>query len=595
MIKKQMERALNQMGLPEDATLSNAQLAQDQTYVKTVNLLQENIVRLNEQLESATQQVFEAVPKTKQNELQTLFKSLTIYQSTLCGTNLMSTEFSRLSIFLSCLKSNVELYISGVSDQSEKLKLQEFSSAIDQLIAKNKILWESFQEQEINNLSIMKVFDSAKQKHLNLTKQLNDGDFRNPDLLLAIAERHDTDAIVAYGLQQMELIFHDYDYLSKEVMGSLQKFQLDDINTLAKELMLSESARAETVPTTIKKRQPAVNSPSAKETNRDVTNKPEKAEDKKIPPRTISQNFHVELGKLADWLAHDIKTLNNSKSDEKRKLGKIIGEQLEEIYAQIDSTNWSTEKAEALTHKTNLEKRLLTLGQLIEDAMAQTSPQASPKASPEVSPLSSHEFSQLSSLTASSQTESTESQVSVAATAIASVKETSISSDKKLPAVLDKQVKAEVIDIQPAAELSPFDQQLQTAIQKLNSARTRMFDAYSKQEAFRQKLLENHQPYSAAWMNINQTDMVLDFISNNIAYSPHTVFVKPYIEHRLPMAEMIRSIQAERFHVHFDERNCQAYLGSASNWLDTLSPHFDYLDKLMSVTESLLANQQRVA
>jgi hypothetical protein len=604
LIKKQMERSFNLMALPEGATMTNAQMAQDQTYVKTVDLLQENIVRINEQLESATQRVFEAVPKIKQNELQTLFKSLAIYQSTLCGANLMSVQFSRLNIFLNCLKSNVELYIAGVDDDAERLKLQQFSSTIDELITKNNILWESFQEQEINNLSIMKVFDSAKQKHLNLTKQLNEGDFSNSDIMLAIAQRHDTDAIVAYGVQQMELIHEEYNYLTEKVMSSLQKFQLDDVNSLAQQLIQSEPDPVIAAPAaTLKKRQPTLHSPGSKDEKTDVAGKPDRIRDKAKVEKSLSSNVQVELAKLADWLTHDIKALGNSKSDEKRKLGQIIGEQLEEIYSQIDSPNWPTAKAEAMAHKTALEERLFTLGQLIEEAMAQNSPPVSPKTNSQSSPAVRAQFitaidteasPTVSSLT-SQRSESVISSETAVTPTIETTKQNSIESEKKLPAIPEKEAKAEVIDIRPVQELPPFEQQLQTAISKLNSARTRMFDAYSKQEGFRQKLLERHQPYSTAWLNINQTDTVLDFISNNIAYSPHAVYVKPYVEYHLPMAEMIRSIQAERFHVHFDERNCQAYLRVASNWLDTFTPHFEYLDKLMSVTESILSNQQRVA
>lgn len=557
LIKMQMEKSLNQMTLPEGARTSNAQMAQDQTYVKTVNLLQENIVRIDQQLESAAKRVFEAVGQTKQNELQKLLKSLVIYESTMCGVNLMSTEFSRLSIYLSCLKSNTEIYIGGVDVKSEKAKLQQFSSAIDELITRNKILFESFQEQEINKLPLMKIFDSAKQKYSNLTKQLTEGNFSHADILLAVAQRHETEKIVAYGLQQMELIHSDYNHLSDEVMTSLQNFQLDDINSLAEELIQSEPVSVAAAPMAIKKPLKAVHTKVEKETTVDVANEPDSDEKLNIMPKSLPKKFHVELSKLADWLSHDVKALKNSTSNEKRKLGQTIGEQLDHVYGQIDADKWPSGQLEIQQYKTDIEKRLGALGQLIEEAMAQNSPPNSPPASPKP----------------------------------AEVKR----SETKLPAVATKESTAEVVDIRPAPALSAFDTQLQNAIQKLNAARKQMFDAYSRQEGFRQTLLKRNQPNSIAWMNIYQTDMVLDYISQNIAIQPHVLFVRPYMEQHLPMAEMIRCIQAERLHPHFDQRNCQTYLGHASNWLDTLTPHFDYLDQLMSVTESMVTDKQRVA
>ena len=313
LIKTQMEKSLNQMTLPDGENTIDAQRAPNQIYIKTINLLQENIVRIDQQLDVATKQVFEAVPQTKKNELQKLFKALMIYQSTLCGLNLISTEFSRLSIFLGCLKSNTELHIEGLSDQSEKAKLEKFSSTINQLITKNKILFEVFEAQEINNLSILKVFDSAKQKHLNLTRQLTEGDFGNADILLAIARRHETNTIVAYGLKEMEVIHNEHKQLSEEVMTSLEKFQLDDINLLAEELIQSEPVAFTATPVGMKKSPKKAITEMKQEIKRDVTSNPETDQNQTIVKISFAKKFHVELSKLADWLKYDVNVLNNSK------------------------------------------------------------------------------------------------------------------------------------------------------------------------------------------------------------------------------------------------------------------------------------------
>lgn len=570
LIKKQMEQSLHQMTLHASHPLTNAQTAQDQTYVKTVDLLQQNIVGIDQRLDIAMKRVLEALPETKQNGLQKQLKALSTYQSTLCGASLISNEFSRLSIFLDCLKSNVALYLGGVSEGPEKTKLLEFSSTIDQLSAQNKILFESFQAKKINNLPIMKVFDSAKQKHLNLTKQLAEGDTSNADLLFAIAQRHETDTIVECDMQNMQLIQGEYDHLSKEVIEFLEKVHLEDINSLADELIQSEPVSIRAEPKIIKKPQKAGSPAVEQKINPEVASTPKSVKKENVVEKSFATQFNVELTKLADWLHHDLKVLKNSTSDEKRKLGQVIAEQLENVYGQIDVNKWPAGKMEVQQYKTDMENSLNALELLIAQAMAQNSPKASPQAETHKSP---------------------ENVVVLETKPL----EQQNNSNKNLPAMPAKHAPAQVVAIEHMPKLQALDSQLQLAIQKLNSARTKIFDAYSTQESFRQTLLESNQPHSLAWVNINQADMVLNYLSHNIAFHSHVLYVKPYMEHCLPMAEMIRSIQAERFHPHFDQQNCQAYLGRASNWLDTFTPHFEYLEQLMSVTKSMLTDKQRVA
>lgn len=577
LIKRQMEQALGQMAVEQHTPATGARAAQDQTYVKTTQLLQENICLIDQQLDGAMERIFKAVPQARTNELQKLLQSLSIYQSTLCGANVITTEFSRLSIFLSCLKSNVELYIQGLSDGPDKNKLLKFSSAIQTLTEKNKIFFETFQGQHVNNLSIMKVFDSAKQKLSNLTKQLNTGDFSNADLALAIAQRHDANSIISIGQQELERISRDYDYLAGEVMIALQQFQLEDTNSKLAELMLSEPEPTPPPPTSAKKINNLALDVAEHDVKAEPVKKPESKNEPLTPQKPSPKSFNIALAKLVDWLKHDVRALNNSRSEEKRTLGQIIDEQLDEVYGQLDHSKWPADEAEAHARNADIEKRLGALGQLIEEAMAQQSPPNTPPASRPVSPEPK----------AIKDTEK----------AVSAQKKLPVVETKKVdaPAVTSPAVETSVVGTAPAPVLSVFDTQLQTAIQKLNSARTTMFKAYSRQESFRQKLLESNQPYSVAWANVQQADMVLDFISQNIAGNVHSLYVKPYVEHYLPMAEMIHSIQAERFHPHFDQQNCQAYLRRASNWLDTFTPHFEYLEQLMSVTESMLANQHRVA
>lgn len=546
-IKEQMKNEFHQMALSENTETTNTETDPDQNYIKTITLLQDNILQINENLESTTKRVFGFIPLTKKNELQTLFDSLRIYQSTLCGINSMSTNYSRFNILLLTLKSKIELHIETEGQNSNNSTMLELSSSIDQLITKNENLFKSFMAQKTNELPIEQVFSSATQKYLNLVRQLKEGNFCHPDLLLAIAQRHDTNAIVTDGLQGMQLIQTEYNNLTDQLNASFEQLHLDDINALVEELIESESAAVVAVPATPKKPQKPVPVSTKQAVELDVAEFSENQETNTMVQKPLSNQFCVELAKLADWLMTDIKSLSNSKSEEKRQMSQTFSEQLEQIRDQIDSSNWPTENTKALEKKTNIEKRLTALGQLIEEAMAQSSPPPSPK-----------------------------------------------------PKAIKIPEKAVTPEIKPVTEvkapaLSAFDTKLQVAIQKLSLARTRLFDAYSNQEKFKQTLLQSHQPQHTAWFNINQTDLVLDFISCNIALNSHTVFVKPYIQHCLPMAEMIRSIQAERFHVHFDEKNCQAYLGWASDWLDTLKPHFEYLEQLLSFTESMLTGKSKTS
>lgn len=553
LIKKQMQQSLNAMMSVEGPHQTSAGKSQNSTYIKTIDLLQENIVQITQRLNGAMERVLEVIPLAKQNELGKLFQALTIYQTTLCQTSLISTESSRLNIFLDCLKSNVEMYLSGVSDGPERIKLLEFSSMVDKLTEDNKTVFESFKMQTINNLPIMNVFDSANQKLQKLGQQLTVGDLSNSDIVLALAKRHQTESVTQPGLLQLQLIQADHDTLSEEVISYLQNIQLEDINSLADELIEAEQTEAPAETTISKKPQETGNPVAEKETKPAVTSGPSRRQSTHIAEKPLATKFNAELSKLADWLRHDVKKLAISTSDEKRKMGDVFAGELQEIDSRIDADRWPTGKAEVQQYKKDVEHRLNQLEQLIAEAMAHNSPPPSPQQSPKTSPQPEPHNSPNNDAT------------------------------------------TQIVAIKPTPKPATLDSQLRVAIQKLNTSRTKMFDAYSRQEAFRQILLENHIPHSIAWVNINQTDMVLDYISQNIAIQPHVLYIKPYVEKHLPIAEMIRAIQAERFHPHFDQRNCQAYLGHASNWLDTLTPHFDYLDQLISITESMLTNQQRVA
>lgn len=574
LIRKQMQQSLNKMTSQKSKPTALSDLAQDQTYIKTTELLQENIVRLDQQLSIEMKRVLKVIPQTKQDDFQKLLEALKIYQLTLCRSSLLSAEYGRLSILLHCLSVDVELYLSKENAGPTKTKLLEFLSIIGNQISRNEALHELFQEQAVHDIPIMKVLDSAKQKYLSLGKQLTEGDMSNAGVLLAVAKRHETDTTLAHQLEEVQSIDEEFTALSKEVLGFLEKIDLHDINSQAEELIQSEPVGAAPVPVMLKKTKKTVDVALKQETKRDVASKPNSNESAKLADKPFGTQFHVELSKLADWLNLDVKALKNSTSDEKRELGQIIAEQLDDVYGQIDASRWPTGETEALEYKTDIEKRLSSLEQLIAEAMAQISPPQSPPASPQPETFKSPEK---------------------VVTPKARPIEQHGGSGANLPAFPAKFAAPQTASARSVPKPVTFEGQLQVAIQKLNSTRTRMFDAYSKQESFRQTLLKSNQPESLAWVNIDQTDWVLDFISQNIAYYPHAVFVKPYAEHRLPMAEMIRAIQTERFHPHFNQRNCQAYLGWASNWLDTFTPHLDYLEQLMSVTESMLTNQQRVA
>ncbi|MDP3187201.1 hypothetical protein [Limnobacter sp.] len=574
LIKKQMQQSLDKMKAQENPFTTNTGMGQGQTYIKTTDLLQENIVQIDRQLDITMKRVLDVIPEAKQNELHKLLQALTIYQSTLCGTSLISTEFSRLSIFLGCLKSNIEMYMGGVSAEAEKAQLLEFSSMVDTLIEENKSVFESFKMQTINNLPIMNVFDSAQQKHQILGRQLTGGDTGNADIVLAIAQRHQAETAIKHGLTELQLIHGDQEVLSQDVMSYLEQIQLEDINLLTEELIQSEPVGVRAEPTMIKKTQKAGKAAVEQAIEPEASSRPNNNTNERVVEKSLATPFRAELSKLADWLSHDIKALNISTSDEKRKLGQIITEQLDNIYGQIDADKWPVEKVEIQQYKTDIEQRLSALEQLIAEAMAHNSPQPSPQPSPAIVIRKTPENIAVPNTQPLEQQKSTR---------------------QNLHAIPAQEATAQIAFIRHMPEPVTFDGQLQLAIQKLNLARTRMFDAYSIQEGFRQTLLESNQPNSIAWMNIHQTDMVLDYISQNIAIHPHALFVRPYLEQRLPMAEMIRCIQAERFHPHFDGQNCQAYLGQTSNWLDTFTPHFDYLDQLMSVTESMMTNKQRVA
>ena len=253
LIKKQMQQSLNAMMSVESPHQTSAGKSQNSTYIKTIDLLQENIVQITQRLNGAMERVLEVIPLAKQNELGKLFQALTIYQTTLCQTSLISTESSRLNIFLDCLKSNVEMYLSGVSDGPERIKLLEFSSMVDKLTEDNKTVFESFKMQTINNLPIMNVFDSANQKLQKLGQQLTMGDLSNSDIVLALAKRHQTESVTQPGLLQLQLIQADHDTLSEEVISYLQNIQLEDINSLADELIEAEQTEAPAETTISKK------------------------------------------------------------------------------------------------------------------------------------------------------------------------------------------------------------------------------------------------------------------------------------------------------------------------------------------------------
>lgn len=356
LIKKQMQQSLDAMMSVEAPRQTNAGKSQNATYIKTIDLLQENIVQISQRLDVATARILEVLPVTKQNELNKLFQAFTIYQSTLCETSLMSTESSRLNIFLDCLKSNVEMYIHALEAGPEKTKLIEFSSMIDLLAKENQTVFESFKIQTINDLPIMKVFDSANQKYQNLGQQLTDGDASNSDLVLAVAKRHQTESITQPGLMQLRLIHADHDTLSEEVLSYIQEIQLEDINSLAGELIEAEQAEAPAETTISKKPQGTGNSVAEKETTPEITRSPDRHQSKPIAEKPLATKFNAELAKLADWLRHDVKALENSTSAEKRKMGETIADGLRDIDSQIDADRWPTGKPKHSSTKKTLNK-----------------------------------------------------------------------------------------------------------------------------------------------------------------------------------------------------------------------------------------------
>ena len=559
-------------------------------YEKSLNRLAENTRKTDQQINNTIAQFYKRVSKATGSDFRKLTEALGIYENTLFGIRIVQIECADLLDSLVHSKSMLKtMYSDNENARPNDETLNELASTYDTLLLRCRTLLDTFNMQEINGMSMMKLADSAQQKHMALMKQLKKGDLNHPDVLLAVAQRHEAESIVRYGLQELEPIKQDFESVLDKLSIEHKKIEQKTREALTRELLASEpseEARAETLPKKSLKRENALPGKSPESVN---TKKHAESEGTTAAKRQSTAELQNELTKAADWLRHDVEALKISTSSDKKELGKIISEQLGAVYNAIELHNWPLNHTESDKFKKNIEKQLHSLEDLIADSLAHKSP------------LSSAPNSPLSSPNARSVEQKVTTEPDQKSPPAAEVKRRqpvpSFISATTQGSTTSETVSTltQVSSVESTQSIDSFDDQIQLAIQALNYVRTRIFDAYSRQESFKHNMLENNQPHDVAWMNISQTDMVLNDLSETVLSRPHSLFIKPYVEYTLPMTEMILAIRAEKLNPHFDPINCQGYLEEAVEWLGTLTPQLDYLEHLMVFTEAMINKPQRQA
>ena len=295
------------------------------------------------------------------------------------------------------------------------------------------------------------------------------------------------------------------------------------------------------------------------------------------------------LHNKTQWLKSDLQRIqNNTQSPEKKELAYNLETPLNLIEERLENDYWPKSNDDIHARKQHIEQELLDLEQLLEQISLAKSRPATPETSTHETTSSTNDLL-LQSIEKTQQSTAKNDLVAkpkpiASAHLTASVVNTNrpINSLSKEPISTSIKLDSSRSTSSAPVFLHPFEFVLQDTTEQLNFLLHRLNSFNMQKHQTQANLLHSQAALSPIWANIYQSQAILNYLQMAIIECPHQLFIVPYQETIAPASEMLRLIQLQKNHPHFNMTNVKYFLNHIQAWVLGFEDKFQQLDYLLN-------------
>lgn len=519
--------------------------------------------------------------QTDRTAFKQIFTALNTYEDFIQDITYVQVSCNTIYTFSNSMVANLEQKLLLCKGQEETETNTLLIQNYKQLGTRAFTIIHQVNQLQTNGVPTLQLLESAIQKHSSICNQLADLKLDNSGIILAIAERHKVSDAFKYLISQTEQLQQDYSRLDRQGAAYINNQgksesadKATDLSWVDKPTKQAQQSEQTANTRAMQNKQ----APKAVPTNETKTPAATADATQQTNAAISTSEIKISILKRLDWVTNDLNEYLSAKTSEaQQQTAEHLLDRLKIIESNTNE-QWPSETKQIAKQQSTLETELLALEAEFNTLVLSSARPSSPLSSGVIKLPQQDKTA--APVTAATQTQEspTKQKQTPSQPIIASTKKNLNQVTKK---IIHSTTQSQPI-VQPSKHtVVPLSVVLNRTADLIAKTGQRIDHLSSLQQSLQSDLLKQ-ATYNPLWSNVYEAQTLINFLRATLQESQHQVFVIPYFEALQPATEMLRIIQLNKTHPHFDEANVRDFLAYIPHWVADFEPYFQRLEVLLN-------------